>query len=548
MPANFKRLMTVGYSTIFMQLCTDIRSIVHSGAGHIHNLKKPLAFFVMMASLGGCSLPVLDHSVNTTALPKALAEETRLGRAIAPQVASHPGTSGIFSLPQALDAFAARMLLSATADQTLDVQYYIWRKDTTGILLLEALHAAADRGVRVRLLLDDNGISGLDDDLAALATHPNIEVRLFNPFVFRRFKSLGYLTDFKRLNRRMHNKSITADNQVTIIGGRNVGDEYFGASNGVLFSDLDVMAIGPVVNDVSTDFDRYWASESAYPIEQLVSAVSASRLDDLAATASKAEKSPAAESYIKALRELPIIQQLLDRSLPLEWAPTRMVSDDPAKALGKAPPEGLLTHQLAAILGTPQHNLELISPYFVPTATGVDAFRALAAKGANIRILTNSLSATDVAVVHAGYAKWRKDLLKAGITLYEMRSVPMQPRAGKGVGRFGSSGSSLHAKTFAVDDARAFVGSFNFDPRSANLNTELGFVIDSPTLAGRIDAAFTDQVPQHAYEVRLEENGKLVWLERNHNEIVRYETEPESSFWRRASVWFFSLLPIDWML
>ncbi|MFT0548850.1 phospholipase D family protein [Allopusillimonas ginsengisoli] len=509
---------------------------------------KPLAFFLMAISLAGCSLPVLDQGTNTNALPSALAEETRLGRAIAPQAAAHPGSSGIYPLSQALDAFAARMLLSATADQTLDVQYYIWRKDTTGILLLEALHAAADRGVRVRLLLDDNGITGLDNDLAALATHPNIQVRLFNPFVFRRFKPLGYLTDFKRLNRRMHNKSITADNQVTIIGGRNVGDEYFGASNGVLFSDLDVMAVGPIVNDVSNDFDRYWASESSYPIEQLVSAVSPSELDTLASAASVTEKSPAAMGYIKALKELPIIQQLLDRALLLEWAPTRMVSDDPAKALGEAPPEGLLTHQLAAIIGAPQHNLELISPYFVPTATGVEAFRSLAEKGVSIRILTNSLSATDVAVVHAGYAKRRKALLDAGITLYEMRSTPQQPRVSKGAGRFGSSGSSLHAKTFAVDDARIFVGSFNFDPRSANLNTELGFVIDSPTLAKRIDTAFNIQVPEHAYEVRLADDGKLVWLERNQNEIVRHETEPESGFWRRTSVWFFSLLPIEWML
>lgn len=511
-------------------------------------MRKTLALALAVGILGGCSLPALDHRTHTSSLPPELADDTRLGRAIAPQTAAHPGRSGIYPLAQAHDAFAARMLLSAAAERTLDVQYYIWRKDTTGILLLEALHAAADRGVRVRLLLDDNGITGLDDELAALAAHPNIEVRLFNPFIFRPFKPLGYLTNFSRANRRMHNKSFTVDNQATIIGGRNVGDEYFGAGSGVLFADLDALAVGPVVKEVSADFDRYWNSESAYPIELLVPQAGAEQLDALTSKASLTQRSPDAAGYVKALHELPFIQQLLENSLALEWAPTRMVSDDPAKALGKAPPEGLLTHQLAAILGEPRGNIELVSPYFVPTAAGVKAFRSLAQQGVRIRILTNSLSATDVAVVHAGYAKWRKDLLQAGITLYEMRSAPSDPRRGKGVGRFGSSGSSLHAKTFSVDQSRVFIGSFNFDPRSANLNTELGFVIDSPAMAQRIGNAFSVQVPENAYEVQLSDQGKLVWLEHRDGRIVQHDTEPGSGIWRRASVWFFSLLPIEWML
>ena len=233
--------------------------------------------------------------------------QTLLGRAIAPQLLQHPGDSGIHTLTDPLEAFAVRMLLARVAERSLDVQYYIWRGDHTGTLLLQALAQAAERGVRVRLLLDDGGTAGLDRELAALALHPQIEVRLFNPFVLRWPKPLGYVTDFNRANRRMHNKSFTADNQASIVGGRNVGDEYFGATNGVLFSDLDVLAVGPIVPEVSQDFDRYWASASAWPVQALVPAPTAAAAEadraQLHARAAQIGASSGARTYTEALAQ-----------------------------------------------------------------------------------------------------------------------------------------------------------------------------------------------------------------------------------------------------
>lgn len=507
-----------------------------------------IAVCLLAGLLGGCALPSLEDRSITTALDMAETRDTVLGRAAVPRAEAHPGKSGIHPLVDPHDAFAARALLARLAERTLDVQYYIWHGDTTGTLLLEELRAAAERGVRVRLLLDDNGTGGLDSELAALDSHPNIEVRLFNPFVVRKPKVVGYLVDFMRANRRMHNKSFTVDSQATIIGGRNVGDEYFGATAGVLFADLDVLAIGTVVSDVSADFDRYWSSASSYPVSRLLPRVDSAQLQQVQAAAARIASSPAATKYIKAIRDTAFIVNLLAGDLAFEWANTRMVSDDPAKGLGQAEQDSMLIHQLGEILGQPSSHVELISPYFVPTASGVAAFAALTENGVKVRVMTNSLDATDVSAVHAGYAKRRKDLLQAGVVLYEMRRLQSAAKRKESAGPFGSSGSSLHAKTFAVDGRRVFVGSFNFDPRSANLNTELGFVIESPSLAQAIERAFDGTIPENSYEVRLAESGDLYWLEHEEGRLVRHDAEPETRLWKRAVVSFLSILPIEWLL
>ncbi|MCY1396594.1 Major cardiolipin synthase ClsA [compost metagenome] len=514
-----------------------------------HPLARAALLLCLSAvALTGCGLPTLENRTTSTALAPAEAALTTLGQGVATPVAAQPGKSGIYPLNNPLDAFAARALLAQSAERSLDVQYYIWRGDMTGTLLLEALHDAADRGVRVRLLLDDNGTAGLDAVLASLDSHPNIEVRLFNPFVVRSPKLLGFVTDFSRVNRRMHNKSFTADNSATIVGGRNVGDEYFGATDGVLFSDLDVLAIGQVVGEVSSDFDRYWNGASSYPLERILPGKTVLPLAQLHADATRVERDPAAAAYVQALQQLPFITQLVQGKLPLEWAPTRIVSDDPLKALGKAPAEAMIGQQLKELLGEPRENLELVSPYFVPTASGTEAFAEMTRRGVKVRILTNALEATDVEVVHSGYAKRRLDLLRAGVQLFEMRGEAGEPPLPPSAGPFGSSGSSLHAKTFAVDHARVFVGSFNFDPRSANLNTELGFVIDSETLARQIDTAFDTVIPQSAYEVRLSPEGKVYWLEQRDGKTFRYNTEPGSSVWQRAWLRLLAHLPIESML
>jgi len=502
-----------------------------------------------MTLIVGCTTaPSLENRTVSHALSVDESLATTLGKAEASLSAAHPGKTGIHMLSNAREAFAARALLARAAQRTLDVQYYIWHKDLTGTLLFQSLNAAAERGVRVRLLLDDMSTSGLDSILAALDTSPNIEVRLFNPFFIRSPRWINYISDFSRLNRRMHNKSFTVDNQVTIVGGRNIGDEYFGAADDMVFADLDVLAIGPVVKQVSASFDSYWNSLSSYPVSRLMPPGDPELLRNLASEASALEHDPRAGEYLKALGGSSLIRQLRDGTIDLQWAKTRMVSDDPRKGQGYVPDSETLAGKLEQVIGRPKSNVELVSSYFVPTRAGVDSFTAMARSGVKIEILTNSLDATDVTAVHAGYAKWRKSLLEAGIKLYEMRRLSPASQQHQRVGRFGISGSSLHAKTFSVDGSRIFVGSFNFDPRSAKLNTELGFVIDSPVLAQAIAKAFDDKVPAIAYEVHLSGTGDLYWTEQKDGKEIRHDTEPDASLWRRAEVEFLSLLPIDWML
>ncbi|MFD2297004.1 phospholipase D family protein [Massilia sp. GCM10020059] len=505
------------------------------------------ALCLVLCLMAGCvGLPAHHQRTHSTA--DLDTGDTRLGRAIRPLVMAHTGMSGVYPLGDARDAFAARAMLAQAADRTLDVQYYIWRNDMTGSLLFTALRQAADRGVRVRLLLDDNNTSGLDGALAAIDAHPNIEVRLFNPFVIRGMRVFGFLTDFARLNRRMHNKSFTADSQVTVVGGRNVGDEYFGADGDVLFADLDVLAVGPVVTEVAHDFDRYWNSKSSYPADRILPAADDAAAATLSAAALQLASSARAQSYASAVHSTAFHHDLLNGTLAMEWAVTRMVSDDPAKGLGLARRGTLIFDKIRKMMGEPATELNLVSPYFVPTGAGVEAFVALAKKGVKIRVLTNALEATDVAAVHSGYAKHRKPLLEAGISLYELRRLSPVSTARSDTGMSGSSASSLHSKTFSVDRSRVFIGSFNFDPRSAKLNTEMGFVIDSPTLAGRISRAFEQRIPAQAYEVRLSADGQLYWQERRGSATVRHEVEPGTSFGQRAAVWFMSLLPVDWLL
>lgn len=506
-----------------------------------------IGFCLLLFLMTGCAgLPSLQDRPRSTADLDTSA--TRLGRAHAAGSLAHPGKSGVHALADGRNAFAARVLLAQAAERTLDVQYYIWHKDMTGTLLFAALRAAADRGVRVRLLLDDQGTSGLDDLLSALDAHPAIEVRLFNPFAGRGMRALGYLTDFGRANRRMHNKSFTADNQVAIVGGRNIGDEYFGADDDVLFADLDVMAIGPVVSDVSRDFDRYWNSNSSYPVNGLLPRVGAAALEELSAAASRIEGSAQAMAYVRAWRASVFADDLLGGRLVFEWAVTRMVSDDPAKGLGLAEPRTLVINKLKKKMGEPVSELNLVSPYFVPTAAGVDALVELVRSGVKVKLLTNSLEATDVAAVHAGYAKHRRALLEAGVSLHEFRRLTQASARRRTLGLGGSSASSLHSKTFSVDRKRVFVGSFNFDPRSANLNTEMGFVIESAVLANRIFAAFNERMAEEAYEVRLGADRRLYWLERRGNTVLRHDVEPGTSSRERAGVFIMSVLPIEWLL
>ena len=492
-------------------------------------------------------------------------ENGAVGTTIKQEIARQPGQSGLRLLPDGREAFATRMLLARAAERSIDAQYYIWHDDRTGGLLFDELRAAADRGVRVRLLLDDNNTAGLDPLLARLNAHPNVELRLFNPFTVRSPRLLGWAVDFSRLNRRMHNKSFTIDNAVTVIGGRNIGDEYFGAGGGALFVDLDTLAVGPVVQDTSRDFDAYWNSASAYPAERILDPDARQRPVD------RADRStPIARQYLKALRETGVVQQLAEGSLELTWAPVTLVSDDPGKALGRAKRSDLLITQLEQVLGVPRERLVLVSGYFVPTDAFVDKLGRAASRGAMVQVVTNAFEAADVPVVHSGYAGDRKPLLRAGVRLWELKkeaggnAVSRNRNALRsGVGGSGGwsgsgtgstsgvpqgAGQALHAKTFTVDGKRLFVGSFNLDPRSARLNTELGFVIDSPALTGFVDARLREALPGSAYQVRLNKKGDLEWVEQQGENTMVHRTEPGTTQWSRLVISVVSILPVEWLL
>ncbi|MBJ8869622.1 phospholipase D family protein [Citrobacter braakii] len=472
---------------------------------------------------------------------------TRLERAITPLCENHPGESGILALDDSLDAFAARYRLTEMAERTLDVQYYIWENDMSGLLLFSVLLAAAKRGVRVRLLLDDNNTPGLDDTLRLLDNHPNIEVRLFNPFSFRILRALGYLTDFARLNRRMHNKSFTADGVVTLVGGRNIGDAYFGAGEQPLFSDLDVMAIGPVVKDVADDFERYWRCRSVSTLQNVLEMSESDSVQRIELPESW-YNDDITRRYLHKLETSQFMSSVDQRSLPLIWAKTRLLSDDPAKGEGKAPRHSLLPQRLFDVMGSPTERIDIISAYFVPTRAGVAQLLRLVRKGVKIAILTNSLAANDVAIVHAGYARWRKKLLRYGVELYELKPTRDRVSVVHDRGLTGNSGSSLHAKTFSIDDRKVFIGSLNFDPRSTLLNTEMGFVIESEVLAGLIHKRFMQSQRDMAWQLRLDRWGRINWVDRLAGSEQVLKKEPATGFWKRVLVKLASVLPIEWLL
>jgi putative cardiolipin synthase len=474
---------------------------------------------------------------------------TTLERWIEPHVAANGGRSGFRLLANGLDAFVARAILIDLAERTLDLQYYIFRPDQTGSLVIDRLIAAADRGVWVRLLLDDWGTLEKDDAaVAALDAHPNIEIRLFNPYVQR--KGLGRLVElvlrFARVNRRMHNKLLIADNAGVVLGGRNIGDEYF--SLGELdFQDLDVLAAGPIATQSTKSFEAYWNSEFAIPVDRIGTSTPPDPTKSAAARKRLSERCERLtdSAYGRALAGSGLATDLRSHALNLHWADAKIIADPPEKLRQPAGARSAksLGGQISTYLRAVRSDLLVVSPYFVPGKAGVAFFGEQRGGGVTVRVLTNSLAATDVWLVHSGYMKYRRPLLERGVRMYELR-----PEAAGSTGRrasgliMGSSRASLHAKTFVFDRTSVFIGSVNLDPRSLEQNTEVGVLVNSPELAGEVAALFERWAsPALAYEVTRGENGGLVWT-------GGFTTEPGAGFWRPLGAKLFSLLPIDSLL
>lgn len=474
----------------------------------------------------------------------AIERHTALDKSIGAAEARHPGASGFRLLVDGPEAFALRLASARVAARSLDVQTYIWHADDTGLALANALIEAADRGVQVRLLLDDMDARAKNYGLAALDAHTNIAVRMFNPLASRA-GGLAFVGDFlnsgRRLNHRMHNKSWIADNRLAIVGGRNLGDEYFGAAEEVNFVDLDLALAGPVVRDVSASFDRYWNSRASYPIAILspegVNAAAAQRLQTAMAENTNRAKTGV---YADRLRHDAAVASLLNGDWTLTWSRDyRFVSDDPLKAL-KAPgiEKSNVLKMLVSELDAAERSLTIMSPYFVPGELGTAGLVKRASALQSVRILTNSLAANDVAAVHGGYSRYRKALLAGGVKLWELKPLPgAETRSSL----FGSHGASLHTKALSIDGARLFVGSYNLDPRSTSLNSEQGVLVGSPMLAGQFDDIFARQTSSdRAWQVELH-NGKLVWTD---GSTVHYR-DPMASAGRRFKAWTARVLPLE---
>lgn len=515
---------------------------------------RPFLWLALLL-LGGCAsapLPTPSH-----ALP---ARDTLLGDAVQQRAAAHPGLSGFRLLPSSSDAFLARAELIRAAQRSLDIQYYIVHDGITTRALVYELLRAADRGVRVRVLIDDTSSDGWDYEIATLAAHPNIQVRLFNPLHLGRStgltRNLGRLFNLAEQHRRMHNKLWLADDSVAIVGGRNLGDEYFGAKAEMNFSDLDLLGAGPIARELGQSFDQYWNSAISRPIE-----------DYLWSRPSSGELAHARrrlESYLEKsrVRHSAYLQRLHLRSASsnldswladLVWAPGRAVWDDPLKVLdrGQPNPEQQLSTQLDPLFRQVSQELILVSAYFVPTDAGVAYLTGRASNGVSVRLLTNSLEATDVPAVHAGYAPYRMALLEHGVKLYELRAQPDQRLAGAPWTVRGSSSASLHSKAIVFDQRQVFIGSFNFDPRSILWNTEVGVIVDSPELAAQTrKLALAGMSPSVSYQVRIDHGGsrpRLFWVDERNGRPHVLHHEP-GNLWRRFNAWIAGAIGLERML
>jgi phosphatidylserine/phosphatidylglycerophosphate/cardiolipin synthase-like enzyme len=486
----------------------------------------------LILSVSGCAgLPRHVQKTHSEALQDP--ESTTLGRIVLGEEVGK-NLSGIRLLASGDEALASLIALADHAERTLDIQYYIIHEDKSAGILLHHVRLAADRGVRVRVLVDDLNTAGEDRRFLHLSEHVNVEVRVFNPFTAGRFSTwtrfVASASDIRRINHRMHNKLFVADDALAITGGRNIGDQYFTLDPHSNFVDLDVVAAGAIVPELSASFDAFWNSKYAFPIASVASAAS-----------SEVAAPPPAEFETSATANW-LAREIDESQVQLAWVPATVLADKPAKIASEASPdvEVTIANDIADLMKTAQQELIVISPYFVPGKEGLALIRDLVNRGVHVRILTNSLATTDSPLVDIGYARYRVPLLHLGVDLREMR-----PNLGQKHARFHpfrSSNASLHAKALVIDQKIVFIGSLNMDERSARINSELGLVISSAEIARQVTSLLDDISTDGSYKVQLEDHSNRVeWVSGDAGAETIWHTDPATS--RTERVWLKMLSP-----
>lgn len=504
------------------------------------HLSRIFTAFLLALFLAGCATAPLDFPKQYS---EAIVEtgDTSLGKEVAEWTAEHPGKSGFYPLAGGLDALGIRLAMIERAERTIDAQYFLMKPDSAGVLFAIKLLDAADRGVRVRFLLDDIFTTVKDDGLLLLNQHPNIEVRLFNPVGRGGVYMMNYLGDFKLANRRMHNKSFTVDNQMSVVGGRNIADEYFELLDDTQFMDFDMFAAGPVVAEIAHTFDRFWNHKLAVPMEAFATGKGK---PDLVAARTNFDQTviEAINSIYGRALSSPLMLDVVEDRVELFPADSAVITDDPDKLLHKvSADQKTLVTALASQIDEAESEVIVITPYFIPGKSGVEFWRSIVARGVRVVIVTNSLASNNHVPVHGGYARYRHDMIDAGVELYEARvDASKVPQGGAGQSY---DTTTLHTKLLLIDRRFTFVGSLNLDPRSIDINTEFGVMIDSTELTGGIAGRVFEKLPSAAYRVAEDEKGKLRWTTVINGKEVVETKEPQASRWLRFKAFIMRIAP-----
>lgn len=499
-----------------------------------------LSVILVFAGLfAGCASVSFDqpksHSIAITN-----AGNTTLGKAVADWSALHEGLSGFYPLSKGMDALGVRLRLAEKAEKTIDLQYFLMKNDTAGAVMVNALLKSADRGVRVRFLLDDIFTTVPDRIFLLMNQHPNIEIRIFNPLSRRGIWAFNYIGQFSQANRRMHNKSFTVDNSISVVGGRNIADEYFQLKQDSVFVDFDVLAMGPIASDISNSFDQYWNHSRAVPIAHFTKTQKKEDLQTVRANIAAELDGIYETVYRKALKSQ-LLQDLIADRQPMFVGPARVLADNPDKLINKIDEAHMqLAKDLSGVVRRAETEIFFISPYYVPGNRGVQLIRDLVAKGVRVVLLTNSLASNNHVPVHSAYARYRRDVIKAGAELYEIRANAARELVGD---EEGPEVLTLHTKAFLIDRRYMFVGSLNLDPRSIEINAEMGLLIDSEPMVRILAQGVDERLATHTYRVLVNDKGRLEWHTRIDKQEVIETKEPLTGWWLRFKAWFMKIAP-----